>query len=123
MKPFGAQHSAKCTTFGSLLTACFLAGAGSIAADSAQAGGFVIVNGVRLNPAQIAGLEAHCGPILDGYYRYDWSTGAWGFENDPWPRGNIRNCGQHVPRPSLSQRRQLFRPGELSGMEIVGGGR
>ena len=110
-----------------LLAACVLAAVTSAAIGSAQAGGFVVVNGKLLSPVELALAEAlHCGPIANGYYRYNPSTGAWGYANDLWARGNIRdNCyvSRNVPQRSLSQRRQLFQPGELAGVEVIGGRR
>jgi hypothetical protein len=113
MKPVAIERSSR--VFRVLLVAGALAGAGLAATGPAQAAGFVVVNGQLLSPAQIAMLEAmNCGPIADGYYRYNPSTRAWAFADDPWPRGYLGdNCSAPARRPSLSERRLLYRPGEI----------
>jgi hypothetical protein len=45
---------------------------------------YVVVNGVRLNPAQIQVLEQlSCGPIPSGRYWLNVNTGVWGYERGP----------------------------------------
>jgi hypothetical protein len=69
----------------------------------------VFVNGQRLNDAQVAGLEQRaCRRIPNGQYWINMHTGAWGMMGDPRARGTVGDeCG------SLSQRRKLYRPGEI----------
>jgi hypothetical protein len=93
-------------------TAAFL---GSLAVGtpvSAQ-GRFVVVNGQRLNDTQVAHLERRaCTPIPNGRYWLDPQTGAWGYAGNPSVQGVLGEaCGQQ--RRSLSERRQLYRPGEI----------
>ncbi|MDY6881561.1 MAG: hypothetical protein SV686_15080 [Thermodesulfobacteriota bacterium] len=72
----------------------------------------VVVNGVRLNNAQIQTLEQwHCGRIPDGNYWLNFNTGAWGYAGDPRPMGHISdNCYNQGRRQSLSERGLLFSP-------------
>lgn len=72
----------------------------------------VVVNGVRLNNAQIQTLEQwHCGPISNGNYWLNLNTGIWGYAGDPRPMGHISdNCYSQGRRPSLSERGLLFSP-------------
>ncbi|MGE3872153.1 MAG: hypothetical protein AB7F74_04255 [Parvibaculaceae bacterium] len=86
--------------------------AGSFAADPAHAGRFVIVNGQFMSPAQIQRLDRlACIAIPNGAY---WlrNDGLWGYSGDPTPRGTL---GDYCHRPSLSERRMLYRPGEILG--------
>jgi len=74
---------------------------------------YIIVNGHRLNDGEIELLERmHGGPIANGNYWLDPSPGLWGYAGNPQPKGYIWQTG---PRPSLSERGLLFRPGELAG--------
>jgi hypothetical protein len=88
-------------------------GIGGVVITTAHAQQNVIVNGELLSPEQVAELErAHCGPVPDGDYWLDVSTGVWGYAGDPSAQGNLfDNCR----RPSLSERRLLYRPGEILG--------
>lgn len=74
----------------------------------------VVVNGVRLNNAQIQTLEQwHCGPIANGHYWLNLNTGIWGYAGDSRPMGHISdNCYSPERRPSLSERGLLFGPGD-----------
>jgi hypothetical protein len=114
MKPM-MQHAAASSKSRVFLTACALAGAIGMASGPAWAQSFVVVNGQLMSPAQVVYLESlHCGPIPDGNYLYDPGTGAWAFANDVWVRGHIGdNCYAPRRRPSLSERRMLYRPGEI----------
>ncbi len=73
---------------------------------------WVVVNGVRLNPAQIQYLDKlHCGLIPNGEYWLDVNTGVWGYTGNSMPMGNISdNCYRRQRRPSLSERGMLFSP-------------
>lgn len=73
---------------------------------------WVIVNGVRMNPAQIQYLDKlSCGHIPDGNYWLDVNTGVWGYAGNSRPMGNISdNCNRRQRRPSLSERGMLFSP-------------
>ncbi len=84
--------------------------AGSLVANPAYGQRYVIVNGYFLSPAQIQGLEQQaCTSIPNGNY---WlrNDGWWGYAQDPIPRGRL---GDYCRKPSLSERRQLYRPGEI----------
>jgi len=74
----------------------------------------VVVNGQRLNDAQVATLEQRaCTRIPNGAYWLDLQTGAWGYANNPRVQGVFGQfCGSREPG-SLSERRQLYRPGEI----------
>jgi hypothetical protein len=74
----------------------------------------IIVNGQRLNDAQVATLEQRaCTRIPNGAYWLDLRTGAWGYANNPRVQGVFgESCGSRQPG-SLSERRQLYRPGEI----------
>jgi hypothetical protein len=80
--------------------------------DTAHAERYVVVNGQRLNAAQIAYLEGvRCGPIPDGAYWLNPATGLWGYAGNPRPMGHIQdNCSRTGRRPSLSERGLLFSP-------------
>jgi hypothetical protein len=73
----------------------------------------VVVNGRALTPGEIAWLaQVSCGPVYAGSYWFDTSTGYWGYAGSMQIQGHIRDrCAQR--RPSLSERRQLYRPGEI----------
>ena len=81
-------------------------------ADGAHAERWVVVNGVRLSIPQIQYLEGlRCGPIPNGSYWLDTSSGIWGFAGDPRPQGHIQdNCSNPGRRPSLSERGMLLSP-------------
>jgi hypothetical protein len=74
----------------------------------------VIVNGQHMNDAQVATLEQRaCTRIPNGAYWLDLRTGAWGYANNPRVQGVFgESCGSRQPG-SLSERRQLYRPGEI----------
>jgi hypothetical protein len=79
---------------------------------AAPAAAQVIVNGKALNPGEIAWLaELSCGPVYPGRYWLDDATGYWGYAGSSRVEGHIRDRCQR--RPSLSERRQLYRPGEI----------
>ncbi|HSA80255.1 MAG TPA: hypothetical protein VLE23_05495 [Geminicoccaceae bacterium] len=84
-------------------------------AGAAQAERRVVVNGVRLSLAEIQYLEGvRCGPIPNGSYWLDTTSGLWGYANDPRPQGYIQdNCYNPGRRPSLSERGMLFSPGDF----------
>jgi hypothetical protein len=86
--------------------------AGSYVVNPAYAERYVIVNGYFLNSAQIQQLEQQgCVSIPNGNY---WlrNDGWWGYAEDPTPRGKL---GEYCRKPSLSERRLLYRPGEILG--------
>jgi hypothetical protein len=69
-----------------------------------------MVNAHFMNPAQIQLLdELACIAIPDGNY---WlrNDGLWGYADDPTPRGRL---GDYCRKPGLSQRRMLYRQGEI----------
>jgi hypothetical protein len=73
----------------------------------------VFINGQRATDGQVAHLEQRaCMRIPNGNYWLDPQSGAWGYAGDPRVRGVLgRACNQQ--RKSLSERRQLYRPGEI----------
>jgi hypothetical protein len=73
----------------------------------------IVVNGQRLTDAQVASLEQRaCTRIPNGQYWLDFQSGAWGYANNPRVQGVFGEvCGAR--QPSLSERRQLYRPGEI----------
>lgn len=75
----------------------------------------VIVNGQRVSDAQVAHLERRaCAPIPDGRYWLDLQTGKWGYPGDRRVQGVLGDACVRQQRPkSLSERRQLYRPGEI----------
>ena len=85
-------------------------------AGSAAAERNVTVNGQRMDPNQVAFLDAAaCTPIPNGRY---WLApdGTWGYEGIPYPMGVIGDqCyAQGTPRrKSLSERGLLYSPGEI----------
>ena len=89
-----------------LIVAALALTAGAVSAAAAERN--VVVNGMRLDPAQIGQLEAFaCGPVPDGSYWLDMDTGVWGYADDPTPQGQLSgNCERR--RPSLSERGTLF---------------
>jgi hypothetical protein len=79
---------------------------------TAHAERWVVVNGVRLSIPEIQYLEGiRCGPIPNGSYWLDPTSGIWGYAGDPRPQGHIEdNCYRAERRPSLSERGMLFSP-------------
>ena len=77
---------------------------------------YVVVNNKRLSEPEILMLERQrCGPIPNGRYWLNYSTGIWGYAGNPIPQGHITdNCYNPGRRPSLSERGMLFYPGELA---------
>jgi hypothetical protein len=78
---------------------------------------YVVVNGHRLTPTQIAQLQvAHCAYIPDGRYWLNMQTGAWGYAANPWQQGFLgdpcRGGGQR--HRSLSERGLLYTPNDLN---------
>lgn len=84
-------------------------------AGLAAAERFIVVNGKRLNPAEIRSLEQWtCTPVPNGRYWLNMQTGIWGYAGNPIPQGHISDrCGRQARRPSLSERGQLYSPGEI----------
>jgi hypothetical protein len=84
-----------------------------VAAPAGAQSRWVIVNGERMSDAQVAYLEQRaCTRIPDGRYWLNTQTGAWGYARNPQVQGTFGEaCRQ--PRGSLSERRQLYRPGEI----------
>ncbi|MGH8666086.1 MAG: hypothetical protein ACREUX_17635 [Burkholderiales bacterium] len=85
----------------------------AVAAPANAQSRWVIVNGARMNDSQVAYLEQRaCTRIPNGQYWLDMQTGAWGYARNPQVQGYFGEaCRQ--PRKSLSERRQLYRPGEI----------
>ncbi|WP_299414458.1 hypothetical protein [Acaryochloris sp. IP29b_bin.148] len=83
----------------------------------AQEGRYVVVNGQRMTPQQLAVLDrVNCTRIQNGRYWYNPYTKLWGYEGNPYPQGRAGEAcyQQQTPRqPSLSERGLLFSPGEL----------
>jgi hypothetical protein len=83
-----------------------------------------VINGCQLTPQQIAAFKRLTGiAILEpGHYWLDAETGNMGIEGHPRPQMNIfQNYLQQAmaagqPRPSLSERRQLFNSADLTGI-------
>jgi hypothetical protein len=75
----------------------------------------VIVNGQRFSDAQVAYLEQRaCARIPNGRYWLDLQSGAWGYAGNPRVQGVLGEACLRQQRPkSLSERRQLYRPGEI----------
>ena len=75
---------------------------------------FVVVNGQRLSDGQIARLEQRaCTGIPNGQYWLNMQNGAWGYAGSARVQGVLGDqCTQQRHR-SLSERRQLYRPGEI----------
>jgi hypothetical protein len=91
-----------------------LLGLTAIATASAQTR-WVIVNGKRMNDAQLVELERRaCAAIPDGHYWLDPQTGAWGYTGNTRIEGVLGEaCVREQRQKSLSERRQLYRPGEI----------
>ncbi|MBY8978166.1 hypothetical protein KHP62_20315 [Rhodobacteraceae bacterium NNCM2] len=80
------------------------------------AGSQTIVNGKLLSRDEINWLANYsCGPIWPGNYWLNTATGQWGFAGNPVPMGYIRDRCRGRRQPSLSERGQLYRPGEILG--------
>lgn len=78
---------------------------------------FVVVNGQRLNDAQIAYLDrVQCTRIPNGRYWLNTVTGAWGYEGVPIIQGYLGGAcgGGQQQRRSLSERGLLYTPGDLN---------
>lgn len=90
-----------------------LAGWLATATPSAAQSRGVVVNGQRLSDPDVAYLERRaCSRIPNGNYWLDMQTGAWGYARNPQVQGVLGEaCGQQSR--SLSERRQLYRPGEI----------
>ncbi|NND92267.1 MAG: hypothetical protein HKN42_15515 [Granulosicoccus sp.] len=84
---------------------------------TAQAQRLVSINGTMLNAAQVHQLELMaCTGIPDGNYWLDLNSGAWGYAGNALRMGYLGDaCNQTRRRPSLSERGQLYRPGEILG--------
>ena len=89
-----------------LFTAC-----AALFAESAAAR-YVVVNGARLNTAEIQYLDRlSCSRIPNGRYWLNVRTGIWGYEGGG-AQGHIAdNC--NTRQPGLSERGLLYSPGEL----------
>lgn len=76
---------------------------------------WVFVNGQRMSDAQVLRLmQLQCAAIPDGRYWLNTRSGAWGYEGLPVVQGHLGDaCRAAAPRPGLSQRGQLYRPGEI----------
>jgi hypothetical protein len=75
----------------------------------------IVVNGQRLNAAEIRYLEQWtCTPIPNGAYWLNVHSGIWGYAGNPIPQGHISDsCRRQARRPSLSERGLLYAPGEI----------
>ena len=87
----------------------------TVAAAVAAQTRWVIVNGKRMNDAQIVELERRaCAAIPDGHYWLDAQTGAWGYTGNTRIEGVLGEaCVRQQRQKSLSERRPLYRPGEI----------
>jgi hypothetical protein len=82
------------------------------AAPASAQNRWVVLNGERLSDVQIAYLEQRaCTRIPNGQYWLNTNTGAWGYARNPQVQGIFGEACQ--PRRSLSERRKLYRPGEI----------
>jgi hypothetical protein len=72
----------------------------------------VIVNGERLSSAQLEELDRwNCAAVPSGRYWLNPNNGQWGYAGDTRTRGVIGGACDR--KPSMSERRQLYRPGEI----------
>ncbi len=98
------------------LAAASLAATSTLAAHERR----VIVNGHRLNAAQIAQLQFfNCAFVPDGSYWLNMQTGAWGYAGNRWRQGWLGDpCrgggGGNQRHKSLSERGLLYTPGDLN---------
>ena len=75
---------------------------------------WVIVNGQRMSDAQVAYLQQRaCSSIPDGHYWLNMQTGAWGYAGNPRVQGVLGDACGRQQHKSLSERRKLYRPGEI----------
>jgi hypothetical protein len=82
------------------------------AAPAAAQNRWVVVNGERLSDVQVAYLEQRaCTRIPNGQYWLNPNTGAWGYARNPQVQGILGEACQSGR--SLSERRKLYRPGEI----------
>jgi hypothetical protein len=79
-------------------------------ASPAGAGSLYTVNGVPPSPA--VSLYMARNGLSPGAYWLN-RAGYWGRAGNPVPRGNIYAQANTAPRPGLSQRGMLYRPGEI----------
>jgi len=84
----------------------------------ASAERFVVVNGIRLNIAELEVLDIWaCGYVNDGYYWYNLHNGYWGYWGNPVVQGqltgNCANAAINERRKSLSERGLLYSPSEI----------
>jgi hypothetical protein len=94
----------------SLLAA--LAGCAAVLFAEAAAARYVVVNGERLNTADIQYLDRiSCSRVPDGRYWIDMRSGIWGYERGGMQGHIADRC--NTRRPGLSERRLLYSPGEL----------
>lgn len=99
-----------------LLAAGAFAGAGAADAQTR----FVIVNGQRLNDAQVAFFDrVQCTRIPNGKYWLNTATGAWGYAGNPFTQGYLGALcngggGSQQRHRSLSERGLLYTPGDLN---------
>ncbi len=71
--------------------------------EMAFADRFVVINGELQNSEHVDTFEKTCGPIPDGFYRVDWSSGDWGYPGDWAPRGNLNDiCSMNDKRESAN---------------------
>jgi len=77
----------------------------------------VFINGQHMSDAQVAALEQRaCAPIPEGRYWLDVRTGHWGYAGNARVQGVLGEACARQQRPkSLSERRELYRPGEILG--------
>ena len=87
----------------------------SVAPASAQ----VIINGVRLNQAEIVQLARYtCGPVFPGNYWINMANGYWGYMGSTRVMGHVKDRCPRGQRGTfrqghMSQEGRLFYPGEL----------
>lgn len=102
------------------LVLTLLLAAGAFAGVAAAQTRYVIVNGQRLNDAQVAFLDrVQCARIPNGKYWLNTITGAWGYAGNPFTQGYLGALcngggGSHQRHRSLSERGLLYTPGDLN---------
>jgi hypothetical protein len=87
----------------------------------------IVINGARLTPQQISAFKQLTGqPIPEpSHYWFDPMTGNLGFVGSPAPFYNLYAgasllAGRGSQAPSLSERRQLFKQADLTGLWVSG---
>ena len=76
---------------------------------------WLVVNGQRVSDIHAAQLDRlACREIPNGNYWLNPRTGVWGYAGNPRAQGVLGDaCAARQRRKSLSERRELYRPGEI----------